>query len=106
MLFDLGALRAKIIAEAASFAAVGHEEAAEHPQKRRLTAAVRTEETVNLAGPNLHGDVVDDGARAEFFRDAANVNDEIGRHRGNIQHSTFNPQHPKNFHRATFSIER
>ncbi len=78
-LFDLGALCAKIQTEAASLAAVGLEQTAEHPQKSRLAAAVRAEEAVNLAGPHLHGDVVDDGARAEFFRDAAHVNDQIAR---------------------------
>ncbi len=76
--FDLGALCAEIVAEAAAFTAVGLEQTAEHPQEGRLAAAVRAEETVNLAGSHLHGDMVDDGARAKFFRDVAHVNDEIG----------------------------
>lgn len=78
--FDFGGLAAEIEAEATAFAAIGFEQAAEHPQKRRLAAAIRAEETVNLAVPHLHGDVVDDGALPEFFRDAAHVNDEVAVH--------------------------
>src|SRR5664280_549960 len=78
VLFDFGTLLAKIETETASFAAVRLEQTAEHPQKSRLAAAVRAEKTVNLAVTNLHGDVVDDDAVAEFFRDTVNVNDEFG----------------------------
>ena len=75
--FYLGALGTKIQTEATAFAAVGREQAAKHPQERGLAAAVRAEEAVNLAGPHLHGDVIDDRACAEFFRHAANVNGEV-----------------------------
>src|SRR5581483_908761 len=78
--FDFGGLAAEIEAEATAFAAVGFEQAAKHPQKRRLAATVGAEETVNLAVPHLHGDVVDDRALPEFFRDAAHVNDEVAVH--------------------------
>ncbi len=84
MFFDLGALLAKIEAEATAFAAVGLEQAAEHPQKSRLAAAIRAEETVNLAVPHLHRDVIHDRAVAEFFRDAAHVNDEVAIHCKNL----------------------
>jgi hypothetical protein len=78
--FDLGALRAKIETEATAFAAIGLEQTAEHPQESRLAAAVRAEKTINLAGMNLHRDVIDHRAVAEFFRDVAHVNDEVAVH--------------------------
>ena len=81
VLLDLGASRAEIEAEAGAAAVVGREQAAEHAQEGRLAAAVRAEKAANLAGPHLHGDVVDDRAVAEFFRHAANVNGEVGTHR-------------------------
>ena len=64
--------------ETGAAALVGREQAAQHAHERRLAAAVRAEETVNLAVTNLHRDVFDDGAVAEFFRDAAHVNGEVG----------------------------
>ena len=72
-LFDLGRFAAEIEAEAVAAAGVRLEQAAEHPQKRGFAAAIGAEEAVNLAGPHLHRNVIDDRARAEFFSDTAHV---------------------------------
>ena len=77
MLLDFGTLRAEIEIETLAAACIRLEQTAEHPQKRRLAAAVRAEKAVNLAVTDLHRDVIHDRAVAEFFCDAAHVNDEF-----------------------------
>ena len=77
VLLDLAGIAADVEAQTASAAAVGREQTAEHPQKRRFAAAVRAEKTVNLPAPHLHGNVVHDRAVAEPLRDALHVNHEI-----------------------------
>jgi len=90
VLFYLGTLRAKIVAETTAFAIVGLEQTAEHSQGRWSCRCRWDREAVDFPGPDLHGDMVDDGARAEFFRDIAHVNDEG---RNSLKAATFNIQH-------------
>ncbi len=79
VLFDLAGFLANVEAEATATAGVGRQQAAKHPQKGRLAAAVRAQKPVNLAAPYLHGDVVDDRAATKSLGDALHVNDEVAR---------------------------
>ena len=87
--FDFARIPQDIVAQTKSAARVGREQAAEHPQKRCLAASVRAEETVNLAPPHLHGNVVHHRAVTESLGDALDVNDQIGRVHGEIVWAVF-----------------
>ena len=70
---DLQRLGADVVAEHAALAAVGRQKPAHHPDRRCLSGPVRTQEPGDLAGGDIHRDMVDDGLVAERLHQAADL---------------------------------
>ena len=75
---DLPRLGADVVAQARALAGVGREQPAEHPDRRRLAAAVRSEEAEDLAAPHRQREVAHDVVLAEVLVEAAHVDDDVG----------------------------
>jgi hypothetical protein len=63
----------QVVTKARAFAVVGCQQAAQHADRRRLAAAVRSEEAEDRAALDANREVVDDGATAIAFRQPAHV---------------------------------
>src|SRR4051812_2498492 len=63
----------QVVAQARTFAVVGCQQPAQHADRRRLAAAVRSEESEDGAAFDANGEVVDDGATAVAFGEAVHV---------------------------------
>src|SRR5262249_4390872 len=70
---DLVGLLDHVEAEAGAAAVAGRQQPAEHADRRRLAAAVRSEEAVDLALLHAQREVLDDVLFAEVLVQAANV---------------------------------
>src|SRR5262245_41537058 len=66
----------QIVAQARALAIVGLQEAAQHADRRRLAAAVGTEETPDLSLGHLYVDVIDGNLAAEALGQATHVDGE------------------------------
>jgi len=73
----LDGLATQVVAEAAPFAGVRRQEAAQHPDRRRLAAAVRAEEAEDDAARHGDREVVDDGTAVVALREAAHVDRDV-----------------------------
>ena len=67
-----------VVAEAGAAAAVGHQQAAQHADGRRLAAAVGAEKAADLALRDLEIEPVDHAPRAEALAQPVDVDDEPG----------------------------
>jgi len=65
------------VAEAGPLAAVGREQSAEHADRRRLAAAVRSQEAEDLAAPHGEREILDRVVIAEVLVQAAHVDDDV-----------------------------
>src|SRR6185369_11670751 len=79
---DLVALRANVVAEAGSGSGVGRQEAAHQADRRRLAAAVRSEEAEDLAAVRPQREVDHDMLVAEVLVEAVHVDRGIACRRG------------------------
>ena len=91
MALDLVGLGADVVAETGALALVGREQPAQHADGGGLARTVGTEESVDLAALDLHREVAHDLAAAEGFRQAMDVDGDLGRRRG-CAASLFRPQ--------------
>src|SRR5581483_3121476 len=73
---DLARLAQDVEAEARAAARVGIQQSAEHADRRRLAAAVRSEKAADAAACHREIDAVDRADRAEALREPAHVDDE------------------------------
>ena len=88
LVFDLPAAGEKIKAEARSFAVIGFQQPAKHPDERGFSAAVRAEEPIDFALFDAECDVVDDGLSIEAFGHSAHVDRRVIDHREPLMTST------------------
>ena len=68
----------QVVAEAGPAALVGRQQPAKHADRRRLAAAVRSQEAENLAALDANREVVDDRAAAVALGEAADVDGRLG----------------------------
>ena len=66
-----------IVTEHLAASVIGEEQSAKHSQECRLAAAVRSEESVNLAGAHRKIDMIDRGKFAETFRHSVDLDDVL-----------------------------
>ncbi len=76
---DLVGVAADVVAEAGALAAVRRQQAAQHADGGGLAGAVGPEEAVDRAALHLHRQVMHDLAAAERFRQALDVDGDVGR---------------------------
>ena len=76
---DLRRVGANIVAKAGSLAGVGRQKPAQHADRRRLAAAVRTQKAEDLAALDANREIVDDGVPIEALGQAAHVDGGVGR---------------------------
>src|SRR6476620_4383423 len=74
---DLRRLRDDIEAETRAFAAIRLEQSANHPDRRRLAAAIGAEKTADASARHAQIDVVDDATAVERLREPAHVDDRL-----------------------------
>jgi len=75
---DLVGVAADVVAEAGALAGVRRQQTAEHPDGGGLAGAVRAEEAVDRTALHLHRKVMHDLAAAERFRQALDVDGDVG----------------------------
>ena len=80
LVFDLPTSGEKVKPEARSLASIRFQKPAKHPDERCFSAAIRAEESVDLALFDTEGDSIDDSFPVEAFCHSANVDRRIFAH--------------------------